>query len=104
MMHLLNYCVTNTEATVRFTASDMILKLCSDASYLSEPEAHSREGGYFYLGNTNNKITNNEPIHILAKIIKNVVSSAAEDEIATIFWATKNVEYSDPNAAARYGA
>ena len=26
------------------------------------------------------------------------------DEIATIFWATKNVEYSDPNAAARYGA
>ena len=29
---------------------------------------------------------------------------AAVDEIATIFWSTKGVEYSDPNAAARYGS
>ena len=28
---------------------------------------------------------------------------AAVDEIAAAFWATKGVEYSDPNAAARYG-
>ncbi len=28
---------------------------------------------------------------------------AACDDIATAFWSTKNVEYSDPNAAARYG-
>jgi len=28
---------------------------------------------------------------------------ATVDTIATAFWATKNVEYSDPNAAARYG-
>ena len=28
---------------------------------------------------------------------------AAVDSIATAFWATKGVEYSDPNAAARYG-
>jgi nickel superoxide dismutase len=26
------------------------------------------------------------------------------DEIASIFWATKGVDYSDPNAAVRYGA
>ncbi len=29
---------------------------------------------------------------------------AACDDIAAAFWATKSVEYSDPNAAARYGA
>ena len=29
---------------------------------------------------------------------------AACDDIATVFWGTKNVEYSDPNAAVRYGA
>jgi len=29
---------------------------------------------------------------------------AAVDKIATAFWATKNVTYSDPNAAVRYGA
>ena len=29
---------------------------------------------------------------------------ATVDTIATAFWATKNVTYSDPNAAARYGS
>jgi nickel superoxide dismutase len=29
---------------------------------------------------------------------------AVVDRISEIFWATKNVTYSDPNAAARYGA
>ena len=33
---------------------------------------------------------------------ENLVSAC--DDIASAFWATKNVEYSDPNAAARYGA
>ncbi len=28
---------------------------------------------------------------------------AACDDIAAAFWSTKNVEYNDPNAAARYG-
>ena len=29
---------------------------------------------------------------------------AAVDDIAAVFWSTKGVEYSDPNAAVRYGA
>ena len=29
---------------------------------------------------------------------------ATVDRVATAFWATKNVTYSDPNAAARYGS
>ena len=29
---------------------------------------------------------------------------AAADDIATAFWSTKSVTYSDPNAAARYGS
>ena len=28
---------------------------------------------------------------------------ASVDDIASVFWSTKGVEYSDPNAAARYG-
>ncbi|MCY4651928.1 MAG: superoxide dismutase, Ni [Dehalococcoidia bacterium] len=28
---------------------------------------------------------------------------AAVDDIASVFWSTKGVEYSDPNAAVRYG-
>ena len=42
-------------------------------------------GGYFFLGNKDGSMLNNGAIHIIAKIIKNVVSSAAEAEIAGIF-------------------
>jgi hypothetical protein len=37
-------------AEVRYHSSDMVLHVSSDASYLSEPEARSRTGGHFYLG------------------------------------------------------
>ena len=47
MTHFLNYCATHPDATVRFHASDMILKIHSDASYLSETGAKSRAGGYY---------------------------------------------------------
>ena len=89
MHYFLDYCATHPNATIRFHASDMILKIHSDASYLSEPEAKSRAGGYFYLGNKDNSMQNNGAIHILAKLIKNVVSSAAEAEIAAIFMNAK---------------
>ena len=41
MLHFLNYCATHPDATVRFSASDMILKIHSDASYLTESHAPS---------------------------------------------------------------
>ena len=34
---LLNYAATHLNAKIRYTASDMILHIHSDASYLSEP-------------------------------------------------------------------
>jgi hypothetical protein len=37
--HLLDYCSTKHHATIRYFASDMQLKINSDASYLSEPKA-----------------------------------------------------------------
>jgi hypothetical protein len=46
--HLLNYCATHPLATVRYHASEMHLKIHSDASYLSEPKAHSRGGGHIF--------------------------------------------------------
>jgi hypothetical protein len=55
--YLLDYCSTNPESSIRYYASDMQLKIHSDASYLSEPKDRSRLGGYFYLGNKNNSST-----------------------------------------------
>ena len=43
--HFLNYFVIHPNVTVRFRASDMILKIHSDASYLKESGARSRVGG-----------------------------------------------------------
>jgi hypothetical protein len=42
--HLLDYCATHPEATVRFHASEMVLHIHSDASYQSEPKSRSRHG------------------------------------------------------------
>jgi hypothetical protein len=47
---LLDYLATHPDATIRFYASDMILHIHSDASYLSVSKARSRLGGLFYLG------------------------------------------------------
>jgi hypothetical protein len=52
--HLLEYYSTHPESSIRYFASDMQLKIHSDASYLSEPKAKSRIGGYFYLSNNTN--------------------------------------------------
>eukprot|EP00957_Ditylum_brightwellii_P196086 14940140-Ditylum_brightwellii.AAC.1 len=47
---LLDYAATNPDTKIRFRRSDMILRIHSDASYLSEKKAQSRAAGYFYLG------------------------------------------------------
>jgi hypothetical protein len=44
---LLDYLATYPDATIRFQASNMILNVHSDASYLSESEAHSHTCGHF---------------------------------------------------------
>eukprot|EP00957_Ditylum_brightwellii_P191659 14591582-Ditylum_brightwellii.AAC.1 len=62
----------------------MVLKVHSDASYLSEKEARSKAGGYFFLGNRHNKKFNG-PLHILSTIIHNVMTSAAEAELGALF-------------------
>ena len=47
---LLNYLATHLDATMRFHASDMILNIHSDASYLSVKGAKSRAWGHFFMG------------------------------------------------------
>ena len=104
---LLNYCATYPNPTLRFVASDMILRVFSDASYLSVSKCRSRAAGYFYLSSgmpadsdtstfkpsTTTKLTpNHDPsppwngaIHILCQILSNVMSSATEAEISAVF-------------------
>lgn len=87
---LLDYAATHPDAYITYRASDMILRVHSDASYLSVARARSRVGGHFYLSSNlipeeNILGTLNGPVHSVSKIIKNVMSSAAEAEIAATF-------------------
>ena len=86
VLHLLNYLATHPDATIRYVASPMILHVHSDASYLTASKARSRAGGnYFLSGPDKENTTINGPIHSLAKIIKNVMASAAEAELGALY-------------------
>jgi hypothetical protein len=94
VIKLLNYCNTHPETKIRYHASDMILYINSDASYLSERESKSRAGGFFYVGNsadTANKRTNGS-ILIINTVLKHMMSSAAEAEIRAVFINSKEGE------------
>jgi hypothetical protein len=88
--HLLDYCATHPNAVTRFHASDMVLHVESDASYLSETDAKSRAAGYHYLS-VDPKGQNipyppiNGPVLVTSKVIKETVASAAEAELAALF-------------------
>ena len=84
VIQLLDYCARHLEPQIQYKASDMILNVDSDASYLVKPEARSRMGGFHFLGNKDGKLFNG-PILVLAKVIRNVMASAAESEIGGLF-------------------
>ena len=71
----------------------MILRVNSNASYLSKPKARIRAGGHYFLSNRppdltrapNTNPTINGPIHTISKIMSSVMSSATESEIGATF-------------------
>ena len=88
--HLLDYCATHPNAITQFHASDMVLHVESDASYLSETDAKSRAAEYHYLSSDPNGQNVpyppiNGPVLVTSKIIKETISSAAEAELAALF-------------------
>ena len=71
------------------TASNTILAVESDASFLSVAEGRSRAAGYFFLTNKpaalNGPYTPNSAVHVLCHIMREVLSSAAEAELGALF-------------------
>ncbi len=79
---------TYPNAKIRYRASDMILNIHSNASYLSAPCTCSWAGGYFFLGSLpvdGNLIKLNGAIHITCTILKLVATSAAKAELGALF-------------------
>ena len=96
---LLNYCATHPEVKIRFQASDMVLHINSDASYLSVSEARSHLGGYFFLSDhIGNKAPLpdsqappfNAPVLLNSAMIKAILSLAAKVELGASFYNVKD--------------
>ena len=93
IVHLLDYAATHPDAVLRYTQSDMVLHIHSDASYLSAPEARSRAGGHHFLSSRptdptkapSRQPTNNGSIHAECSVLRNVMASAAEAEIGALY-------------------
>jgi hypothetical protein len=81
----LDYASTQEDAVIMYRKSNMVLAIHSDASYLSEPRARSRAGGHFFLSENDQVPRDNGSVHTVAKIIKAVMSSAAEAELGGLF-------------------
>ena len=82
--HFLNYIACNPLPRIKYRTSDMILHVESDAAYLMAPKAQSRASGYHYLGSRDGTMFN-APVFVQAKVIKNVMGSAAEAEVVALY-------------------
>jgi hypothetical protein len=92
-LQLLDYIATQEDAVITYNASDMKLAAHSDASYLSEPKARSRAGGHFFLSSSADIPPNNGAILNIAHIIKHVMASATEAELAALYIVAREAVY-----------
>jgi hypothetical protein len=93
IVQLLNYCATHPDAVRRYSASDMVLHIKSDASYLSAAKARSRAAGYHFLSDrpsdpldpTSAPPMANGAINVLCTVMHEVLASTAAAELAALF-------------------
>ncbi len=96
MLHtqqLLDYLASQEEAVLTYNASNMILAVHSDASYLSEPKAQSCTGGHFFLSSDTTIPANNRALLNIAHIIKHVMSSATKAKLAALYIMAREAVY-----------
>jgi hypothetical protein len=87
-LQILDYLATHPDATIRFRATDMVMNIHSNASYLSAPKSRSRACGHFFLGwlpVDREPIQLNGAFHTLCSIRRFIVASAAEAELGALF-------------------
>ena len=90
---LLDYLASQEDAVLTYRASNMVLAVHSDASYLSERNGRSRVGGHFFLANDDPIPANNGAVLTVAQIIKYVMTSAAEAELGGLYINAREAVY-----------
>ena len=71
----------------------MNLALHSNASYLRKSKVRNRAGGHFFLSNEATIPQNNGAVLNIAHIIKHVMTSATESEIAALYIMARKAVY-----------
>ena len=84
-LYILHYGHTYPNASITYYASDMILSIDADASYLGETNSRSRAACTFKFVTKDNPDYVNGLIECVSTIIPTVVTSAAEAEYAGLF-------------------
>jgi hypothetical protein len=92
-LQLFDYLATQEDAVLSYHTSNMVLAVHRDASYLSKPKARSQVGGHFFLSSDTAVPPNNGAILNIAHIIKNVMSSATEAELAGLYIMARKAIY-----------
>ena len=93
MTHLLDCIATQEVAIITYFASNMVLAVHSNESYLSKLNARSRAGGHFFMSTDTIHPPNNGAVLNIAQIIKNVMSSAAEVELGALYIMARKTIY-----------
>ncbi|KAL7425592.1 hypothetical protein ACHAXH_000063, partial [Discostella pseudostelligera] len=82
---LLDYVATYPNDGTTYRASTMVLAAHSDASFLTEPNSRSRAGAHIFLAEDDPIPRQNGPVLTISQIIKFVMASAAEAELAALY-------------------
>ena len=81
----LDYAASNQDAILTYNASNMVLAIHSDASYLSKPKGRSRAGGHFFMSSDVSDPEDSGAVLNIAQLVKAVMSSAAEAELGALY-------------------
>jgi hypothetical protein len=84
-LQFLDYMASQEEAILTYKASTMVLAIHSNASYLSKPKACSRASGHMFMAGKEEILINNGAVLNISQIIKAVMLSTAEAELAALF-------------------
>jgi hypothetical protein len=80
----LDYAATHPNAVLTYCASNMVLAVYSDASYLSEPGTFSCAGGHMFMAGQEEIPLNNSAVLNISQIMKSVMPLAAEAELGAL--------------------
>ena len=83
---LLDYVATYSDNGILFLKSDIILEAHAEAGFIKESKSRSRAGAHIFLSENEPKPKLNVPVLTIAQIVINLMASAAEAEMAALYW------------------